>query len=98
MPISLDEWKKYVTYDPEMRMDNYAEATTPAGETLRIDEEGLAVWTEYSRHCIGGNMAWFAHWRGAIMVKNPDQEILDKMKRIAQALGAQVIGDEGERY
>jgi hypothetical protein len=43
-------------------------------------------------------MAWFDWHRGAIVVKNPDTEILDKMKQIAAALGAFVVGDEGERY
>jgi hypothetical protein len=31
-------------------------------------------------------------------VKNPDDEIRDKMKEIARALGARVVGDEGEEY
>jgi len=31
-------------------------------------------------------------------VKNPDDEILGKMKRIASALQARVLGDDGEGY
>ena len=30
-------------------------------------------------------MAWFDHYRGQIIVKNPDEEILEKMYLIAQA-------------
>ena len=97
-PISLKEWGDYVAADPEMRMDNFAEATMAQGDTIRIEEEGIAVWTAYSGHGIGGNMAWFRHWRGEITVKNPDREIIDKMKQIAEVLGARVMGDEGELY
>ena len=97
-PISLDEWKSYIATDPEMRLDNFAEATTTAGETLWIESEGIAVWNAYSGHEKDGNMAWFSHWRGAIKVKNPDEEILEKMRKIAHTLGAKVIGDEGELY
>jgi hypothetical protein len=81
-----------------MRSDGYAEATTPSGDTLRYENEGLAVWTAYSRHQSNGNMAWFDFEMGNVVVKNPDQEILRKMWQIAQSLGAKVQGDEGETY
>lgn len=96
-PIALDEWLRYVANDPEMRLDNFAEAEVE-GDVLRVESEGLVVWTAYSCHGVGGNMAWFTFWRGCVMVKNPDREIIGKMKRIAEALRAQVIGDEGELY
>jgi hypothetical protein len=45
-----------------------------------------------------GNKAWF-DWRdGCIVVKNPDDEILNKMKQIAVQLRAIVVGDDGEQY
>ncbi len=97
-PITLDEWKAYVAADPEMRMDNFAEATTTEGETLHIDAEGIAVWISYSGHQVDGNMAWFTYLFGDIRVKSPDEEILAKMRSIAKALGARVMGDEGEFY
>ena len=98
-PITLDEWKAYVETDPEMRMDNFAETTNTAGETpLRYENEGVAVWTAYSGHEEGGNMGWFDYRDGRVVVKNPDDEILAKMKRIAEALGASVMGDDGESY
>jgi hypothetical protein len=60
--------------------------------------EGLAVWVAYSGHELEGNKAWF-DWRdGEIIVKNPDNEILAKMKRIADHIGAKVVGDDGEHY
>jgi hypothetical protein len=95
--ISMTEWVAYLESDPSMRLDGYAETTTAEGVVLRAEDEGLAVWTEWS----GGeewNMAWFRFWRGDIVVKNPDEEILRKMWLVAQALGARVQGDDGEIY
>jgi hypothetical protein len=96
--ISLREWKDYVSSDLEMRLDGFAETTTKDGQKLRVQSEGLAVWTKYSKHGKDGNMAWFNWFRGEITVKNPDREIRGKMFRIAQKLGARVQGDEGEFY
>jgi hypothetical protein len=95
--ISLEEWLAYVKSDPEMRIDNKAEAQTSDG-ILRYENIGLAVWTSYTRHDEAGNMAWFDFQNGNIVVKNPDKEILTKMCRIAESLQARVQGDEGESY
>ncbi len=96
-PISLDEWAAYVAADSEMRMDGFAE-TEVNGGILRVDSAGLAVWVAYSANGKHGNMAWFDFWRGRIVVKNPDDEIIGKMKRIAAHFQAAVLGDEGESY
>jgi hypothetical protein len=96
-PITLDEWLRYVASDPEMRLDNFAEAKV-GDDILRYENDGLAVWVAYSGHGLGGNMAWFDHRREEIIVKNPDREIIGKMQQVAQALGARVMGDEGELY
>jgi prepilin-type processing-associated H-X9-DG protein len=97
VPITLPEWRAYLASDPEMRLDNFAEAKVE-GDILRYENEGLAVWTDYSRHGEGGNMAWFDYRPGEVVVKNPDKEILAKMRQIAGSLGARVMGDEGELY
>jgi len=97
-PITLAEWLAYVDSDPEMRLDGAVEITTPTGETVRFENEGLAVWCAYSGHGVQGNMAWFAYRDGRIVVKNPDEEIRRKMYSIALKFGANVQGDEGERY
>lgn len=96
-PIRLEEWLGYIASDPEMRLDGFAEAQVD-DDTLRVEGEGLAVWVAYSGHETNGNMAWFDYHNGAVIVKGPDEEILSKMKRIAEALHANVIGDEGEFY
>lgn len=39
--ISLKEWMEYVSSDPEMRADGYAEALTPDG-VIRIEDPSIA--------------------------------------------------------
>lgn len=96
--ISLQEWKDHVASDSTMRLDGFAEFVSPEGWSLRTVEDGIAVWTAYSGHGKDGNMAWFSHDDGRVVVKNPDEEIVAKMFDIAEALGAKLIGEEGERY
>ncbi len=81
-----------------MRLDGFAEAVTPDGTVIRTESPGLAVWVNYSRHGVGGNMAWFDHHVDRVVVKNPDEEILVKMYEVAQVLAARVQGDDGEEY
>jgi hypothetical protein len=96
--IALGEWLSFVSRDPEMRLDGFADATFPDGSVLRIESDGLAVWTAYSAHGHRGNMAWFSHSQGDVVVKNPDREILRKMWLVAGAFNAKVQGDDGEIY
>lgn len=96
--ISLEEWKDLVANDPEMRLDNFAEATTAKGESIYVESDGLSVWTKYSGDGLDGGHAWFDYDNGEIVVKNPDDEILVKMIEIAGKLNAKVQGDEGEIY
>lgn len=96
--ISLDEWKSFLVNDPEMRLDNFAEAVTTSGDQIRIESDGLAVWTKYSGNDLDGNFAWFDYSNGNIVCKNPDDEIIKKMLDIAQRLNAKVQGAEGELY
>jgi len=95
--ISLAEWIALVEADPEMRLDGYAEAKFREGRVLRVESDGLAVWTGYSGHH-NGSTVWFDWRRGNVVVKNPDVEILKKMGSLAQILSARVQGDDGEFY
>ncbi|HJY78522.1 MAG TPA: hypothetical protein VKE95_17915 [Burkholderiales bacterium] len=97
-PITLDEWLAYVASDPEMRLDGFAEARMPKGEVIRIEGKGLSVWTAWPGERRGEGYAWMEYRRGRIVVKNPDPAILKKMCSIAEQLGAQVQGDDGETY
>ncbi|MFL9858840.1 hypothetical protein PQR72_24430 [Paraburkholderia madseniana] len=96
--IGLQEWKTFIDTDDEMRLDGYAEAKLPGGHALRVDSDGLAVWTAFRGNTDGGNMAWFDYRSGNVVVKNPDVAILNKMWQIAQKLGARVQGDDCEIY
>ncbi len=95
--ISMNEWKQVVSADPDMRMDNKVDATVN-GKTIRMEEEGIAVWTAYSLAGKNGNQAWFSFDDGMITVKNPDNEIINKMLSIAKVLNAKVQGDDMEIY
>jgi hypothetical protein len=92
------EWIQYITCDPEFRLDNYAAVELPGGKILRVEQEGIAVWLAYSQEGVDQNHAWFTYFKGNISVKNPDQEIINKMVDIAQALGGKVQDDEGTSY
>ena len=96
--IPFDEWSSLLDADDSMRMDGFAEVSSPDGAKLRIENEGLAVWTGYPANIDGGNQAWFDFREGRIVCKNPDQDILKKMLEIADALNAKIVGDEGEEY
>lgn len=96
--ITVAEWLAYLDASPDMRLDGYAEAVTDAGDTVRVESPGLAVWTGYSKHGLGGNQARFLHSGGQIIVKNPDAELRRKMFSIARHFGARVQGDDGEFY
>lgn len=96
--IGLDEWLACIAADASMRHDGFAEAPLADGASIRVEAEGLAVWTGYSGHGVDGNMAWFSWFDGRITVNKPDEEILEKMIALAEALDAEVQGDEGELY
>lgn len=96
--ISEQEWRTYLDSDPEMRLDGYAEASTPSGDTLRVEDPGIAVWTAHPRLAEHGGWIQHENQTGNIVVTNPDDAFLAKMWAIAQALQAKVVGDEGEEY
>jgi hypothetical protein len=94
-PISLDEWSAYVERAGDLRMDDFAQSTTPDGATIRIEAPGIAVWTAHPDPSQGG---WITFGDGEITVNNPDAAMLRRMHEIALALGAHVQGDDGELY
>lgn len=96
--IALEEWLDVVRSDAEMRLDAHAEATVGEGAVLRVQDPSMSVWIQYSKHGQHGNMAWFWHNNGNVMVNNPDEEILRKMSKIATRLSAKVQGDDCELY
>jgi hypothetical protein len=97
-PISLEKWLAYVDKDPEMELEDVAIGPVKGKSAVAYQNKGLAVWMAYSGHNPKGNKAWFDYRDGCIVVKNPDDEILSKMKRIAAHFRAKVVGDDGELY
>ena len=77
-----------------MIMTGVAEHTNPQGETIRLTQPLLTEWRGHSSGCA----VWFSYFEGNVSVKNPDEETLEKMKRVAAALNANVQGDDGEQY
>lgn len=48
--IKMSEWISYVKNDLELRLDDLSEASTESGDQLRYENNGLVVWTAYSRN------------------------------------------------
>ena len=88
------DWRAYVASDPEMSMSGVAEAALPDGTVLRYDSALMAEWRVHP----DGGIVWFDFRRGQIVVKNPDEQTIAKMRRIAAALHGRVQGDEGQFY
>ena len=97
-PISLGEWRDYVASDDEVQLTGQAVAYVDGDPAIDYASDGLASWIAYTKHDPNGNQAWFDWQEGRIVVKNPDEEILDKMRQIASRLSARVVGDDGEEY
>lgn len=93
-PITEAEWRAYVATDPELEVTGIAEVTTPEGELLRYENPGLARWRGHPPD----EEVWFDLRDGRVVVKNPDELTIAKMVSVARALGAWVVGDDGETY
>jgi hypothetical protein len=95
--ISFEEWLNYVESDSELELTNGYETRIPRIENKFHNIPGFCNW---SGHSImkGNSMPWFDYRDGCISTKNPDEEIIKKMLRIANVLSAKVQGDEGEFY
>jgi hypothetical protein len=92
--ITEDEWKVYVASDPEMVLTGVAEHTNPQGETIRVSHPLLTEWRRHSSRL----PVWFSYSKGNVSVKNPDEECLAKIRKVAAHLHARIQGDDGEIY
>ena len=95
----MGEWQKSVVKDEEMKMVNAVEFKTVTGEVIKLENEGLSLWTNPEN----GDMTYFTYRDGRISVKSPadgklQYQVLRKMKQLAEALEANVQGDDGELY
>lgn len=92
--IDEPEWRKIVEFDDDLCLTGFAEAISPQGEIIRYENTLLAKWCGHPEL----NVVWFDFRRGNVIVKNPDDATLDKMRQIAQKLRAKIQGEEGESY
>lgn len=92
--ISEAEWRAVVESDAEMRLTGSAEHELPGGGVLAYTNPGLAEWTGHPDE----EVVWFDYRRGNIVVKDPDDLTVVKMKELARRLNASVQGDDGESY
>jgi hypothetical protein len=100
-PITLEEWIAFVKSDPEMRMTPVVEVANPrTGEVVRIQGDGLSVWT--GRSAIDGQELHltFRFSNGRISTRFPlgNDEGFRKLCSIARSFGGYIEGDGGERY
>lgn len=93
--ITLKEWHAYIESSPDLEIiDAWEQTNSLTGEVIHIPGDGIAVWNG-----LGDREAvYFNYGIGRISTGNPNNRIIAKMKEIAQALDARVIGDEGEEY
>lgn len=93
-PIESDEWRRLIEVSADLVLVSSVEATTPAGETLRYMNPDLAAWTGHP----SGIEVPFDFRAGRVVVKNPDEATIDRLRGVARSLGARVQGDDGEFY
>lgn len=68
-------------------------------EELHLDAENGPYFAKFIGDCrYGRGKGWFDWANGCIFTKNPDEAILAKMLKLAEALNAKVQGDDGEIY
>jgi hypothetical protein len=82
--ITEAEWRALIETDPELSLDVESQCTMADGEYV------FAAWN--------GGPGLLGYYAGEISTKNPEKPLISKMVRIAQKLGAEVQGDEGEIY
>ncbi|WP_046226990.1 hypothetical protein [Paenibacillus dauci] len=91
-PISLQEWKDYVESDPEFEMMEEIAVSLPNGSMMSYASEGMAMWVSEEEEVL------FDYQEGNIVVKGPEDDVIEKMKHIASRLQAKVQGEENEEY
>jgi len=83
-PISLDEWLAYVKDDPNIEIDPNNLTDPPENFIINSHPKQWPLW-----YCNN-----FKH----IYTKNPDNQTIGVMVKIAVILRAKVQGDDGEYY
>ncbi|MER7000890.1 hypothetical protein [Streptomyces sp. NPDC000410] len=95
--ITTQEWAAVVAADSALEMVRVARGS-PRGRdaVLEYRHEWLAQMVTHPERDAHG--AWLDWREGRVVVKNPDEVLLRKMREIAGVLGARVQGDDCEYY
>lgn len=92
-PITKEEVVQLVEADSELEWSapDYVEIKVESEKSIRYSVKGqvLIKWR---------GVPWFWWHQGEISCKNPNEDQIAKLIRMADILKAHVIGDEDERY
>lgn len=89
-PITLEEAQHYFANQEDF---TYKKEITSGGGPFAISVEGdFFVWETEDMEIP------FRYYDGRLIVSGGDEWIAEKMKEIAAALNAYVVGDDGEQY
>ncbi|MDQ0740673.1 hypothetical protein [Pseudomonas sp. W4I3] len=92
--ITPEEWRALCANDPTLVLQDEVTAVNPAtGATISLSGNQTAYWTSTTTQ----QDYYFDYRRGQISFVYSDESIV-KAKAIAQALAAEIRGDEGEQY
>ena len=91
--ISEDEWLRFVTDAEDFEFHDEVSATSPSGERVAIGGS-LGCWTGHST--VQSVPLLWSH--GAVHIAFGDDHAVVAALRVAEALDASVVGDEGESY
>ncbi|MFI2371650.1 hypothetical protein [Streptomyces sp. NPDC018833] len=95
--ITTQEWAAVVAADPDLEMVQVARVSPRCQDVVwEYRHEWLAQMATHPQR--DTHEAWLDWEGGQIVVKNPDEILLKKMREIAGVLGARVQGDDCEYY
>ena len=94
--ISEEEWKKVVEEDSELKLTDYAESSlkNKPFEIVRLKKHLMGLLSDP----ITKKDFYFVYSPEKITVSDAEENVVEKMKQVAQKLDAKVQGDEGELY
>ncbi|MFT3932561.1 MAG: hypothetical protein QM726_03005 [Chitinophagaceae bacterium] len=95
--ITLSEWINYVEADNELNLTNGYNSKFPGQPDIWNESPGFCKWIGHP-DAKEESIPWLDFNRGSISAKYPDKHTIGKMIKIAQALNAKVIGDDGEYW
>lgn len=88
--ITQEEWVKLLENHPELKP---VESVKDDDIEIFLKDSKIVKWTPNNRKNV-----WFVFSKGNITVSGPDEQTIQKMKKIALVLHAKVQGDDGEFY